>query len=388
MYNILVFSVTAGNGHNNLANAFSMQAKRFYGDEVNIKIVRLFNDYHCPIRNFFLDDYYRMSVKYALPLYNKVFITNQEKRRDNRDTFWLDISLIGMYKKMLKTIEEFKPDCIFCSHFLPCIALSRLEEKGQLNIPYVTLLTDYVVTPYIECAKKVDLVFVPNEELKQEMIQIGFKEEQLLVTGLLSKADVDDAPRPKGKRLTILAMSGAGAFSGLFEQIKHLLKANLDIDVILINGKDAKKKKQFDKYIKQLKDKGVLTKTNVENYGFVSDEELLVLFKRADCIVSKTGGNSVSEIVNLNKVLIASKKLAQQEWLNVEYLQRFAECFLIDKKDDLVNLIKSGVFTDEFFAKYMQDIKQIQTPNASKQYVDTVINLCKQHRQSMINETK
>ena len=125
---------------------------------------------------------------------------------------------------------------------------------------------------------------------------------------------------------------------------------------------------------------GKLQKMHVENYGFISKEELFDLYKRADCVVSKTGGNSITEIFNLNRVLIVTDKLAAQEWRNVEYLKSFADCFIINKKEDLTNLLKSGVFTDEFFAKYIQDVKKIQTPGANKRYVDAIIELCKEHQ--------
>ena len=388
MYNILIYTVTAGNGHNNIASTFAECAKKYYGDDINIKIIKFYNDneYSSPFRNFIIDDCYRLSVKLALPIYNKTYRVKQVKRNLKRNTFWVKAAITGRHKKVLETIEEFKPDCIFCTHFFPAAVLSDLKRQGKLHVPFVTMLFDYIVTPYIETAIEADLIFVPNEELKQEMLQIGFKESQLKVVGLICKYEVQEIPRPKNKRLTVLIFSGAGSFAGLYKQVKFLLKSDLDIDVLLLNGKDKKKYKKLDKYINKLKSTGKLQKMHVENYGFISKEELFDLYKRADCVVSKTGGNSITEIFNLNRVLIVTDKLAAQEWRNVEYLKSFADCFIINKKEDLTNLLKSGVFTDEFFAKYMQDVKKIQTPGANKRYVDAIIELCKEHQKEEINE--
>ena len=380
MYNILIFTVTAGNGHNTLASSLKKSLEKYYLEQVNIKIVDFYKNYSSNFKGFIVDNCYRASVKYALPLYNYTFKSMQNKMDNTKYSFTTSFMLAGKEKKVLETINEFKPDCIICTHFFPAILLCRLKEKCNLNIPIVGMITDYVVSPYMEYLTNVTKLFVPVSDFNERLLEIGYKREQLVELGYLSKIDVENNIREKSKRLTILIFSGAGAFDGLKKEIKELFNEDLDINIILINGKDAKSKNQFDKYITKLKLRNKLTKTNIENYGFISNEEMLNLLKRADCVVSKAGANSLTETINLGKVLITTSKLAEQEWQNVKYLQKYAQCFLIDKKNTLTNLIKSNIFTDEFFEKYAQDIKQVQVPEANKNYADAVINICKEFK--------
>ena len=386
MYNILIYTVTAGNGHNTLAKSFKNALEKYYGNEVNVKIINFFDDYRSIFRSWIVDDGYRMSVKYALPIYNKIFKSMQKNMDSKKFNFSVNYCLYGKYKKILKTIDEFKPDCIICTHFFPAIALTRLKQKGKLFIPFTYFVTDYTVSPYMEYATGVTKLFSPAKDFTDKLVEIGYKPEQIQVIGYLSKIDVEEISREKGKRLSVLIMSGAGAFAGLEKQIKDLLRADLDVDVVLINGKDKKHKAKYDKYIKKLNNAGGLKHTKIENYGFVEDSEMLALLKRADCVVSKVGGNSLIEVVNLGRVLITTNKLAEQEWLNMQYLKKYADCFLIDKDNSLLKLLSSNIFNDDFFDKYSQDIKRIQVSNTSKNYVDAIIELCKEHQKEEINE--
>ena len=40
-------------------------------------------------------------------------------------------------------VENFKPDVIACTHFLPAEVLGAQRAKGKLRAPVYTILTDY-----------------------------------------------------------------------------------------------------------------------------------------------------------------------------------------------------------------------------------------------------
>ena len=382
MRKILIFTVTAGNGHNIIAKTIRDCLYKEYENEVDVKIVDMYLDYPGKFKSWLVDDGYKLSVKYALPIYNATFKKLQAEKPATKNPAFVNYMIAGKHKNLMESIQKYKPDAIFCTHFYPAIVLSELKEKGLLKIPVATMETDFAYTPYFECCTKVDKIFIPAEEYVQNFLNIGYKESQIEVLGFPSKIDAENLPRDKDKRLTLLIMSGAGAFMGLTTQVHHLLKADLDVNIILINGKDEQKYKMYRRLIYKLKKNRKLKHTKVEVYGFVSDEKQLELLKRADCIVSKAGANSAIETINLSKVLITTKNLAEQELSNVRYIKKYADCFLLDKPTDLRDLVASNIFNHTYFENYIKNIKVLHKDNVNESYTKAIMELCELNKKA------
>ncbi len=375
MKKILIFTVTAGNGHNAIAETLKDSLYRYAPNEVEVKIVNVYKDYPSKFRQWIIDDGYKLSVKYALPIYNSAFKKRQVTKPIKRLPSFINYSLQGKHKKMMKTIQDFQPDVIFCSHFLPATALSSLRKSGELKIPVATMETDFVYTPFLECCTGVDKIYMPAEEYVEHFLKVGYSREQIETLGYPSKIEPENTARDPNKRLTILLMSGAGAFMGLQTQIRNLLRADLPVDLIFMNGRDEQKRKLYSRLIKNLKKRGKLKNTNAEVYGFVSNEKQLELLRRADAIVSKAGGNSAIETINLSKVLITTKNLAEQELSNVYYLQKYADCFLLDKPNDLRNLIASNTLNHDYLSNYIKNIRVLHRPSVNADYAHALLTL-------------
>lgn len=64
MKKVLILTVTAGEGHNSVANSLKSKFES-YGD-VKVKILDIFKEYSSKTKVFFIDDGYRAACKYAL----------------------------------------------------------------------------------------------------------------------------------------------------------------------------------------------------------------------------------------------------------------------------------------------------------------------------------
>ncbi len=377
MKKILIYTVTAGSGHNTLAQTLKDSIEKYCPNEAEVKVINLFKEYPDKFKAWLYNDGYIMSVKYALNVYNAVFKKRQQIKKPIKQLpAFIKYSTQGLDKKMLKTIEEFKPDAIFCTHFLPATALSELRKSGKVKIPVATMETDFLYIPFYECCTRVDKFYMLAEEFVESYLKVGYRREQIEVLGFPCKIEAEEATRAADKRLTLLIMSGAGAFTGLYTQIRNLLKADLDIDILLLNGKDERKFKHYKSIIRAMKKSGKLQHTRVENYAFVTNEQYLHLARRADIIVSKMGANSSIEIINLGKVLITTKKLAEQELGNVKYYQKYIDCFFLDKPTDLRDLIASGKFSAKYLENYIKNIRVLQRETVNQDYAKSILNLC------------
>lgn len=374
MKKILIYTVTAGNGHNTIAKTIDKALKENYGNDVEVKIVDLFKDYKTPFKAFIIDNGYRACVKCLRPAYNYFFKKKQKLKPVKRNTLGVKYALSGKYEKILKTIEEFKPNYIFCTHFLPAIALTNLKNKGKLEIPFSGMVTDYVVCPYIESMTGVDKIIIPCEDLRKVLNKIGFKEEQILNFGFPAKIEKQIKETNENKKLTILIMSGSGSFSGLDENIKQLLKADLDIKINFMNGKNEKQKLKIDKILEKYKNKNTIA----NNYGFVDNDLQKELLESCDIIVTKCGANSLMEALNMGKIVITTEKLAEQELQNVIYFQKAIPIYLISKKITILDLIEKEKFDNNFIKEYKAKVNEVCQSGINKKYADFIFENCKE----------
>ena len=376
MKKILIYTVTAGNGHNTIANTLKKDLLQYFPGEVEVTIIDFFRDYPSKFRAWIMDDGYKMSVKYALPIYNKAFKHLQVSKPVKHYPFFMKWAICGKQKSILNTINELHPDAIICTHFMPAFALSVLKDKKIIDVPVATMETDFVYTPYQECSTHVDRIYLPSAEFEDEFKKIGYDNSQIVSLGFPAKISAEEYLRDKNKKLTILIMSGAGAFAGLKTQIKKLLQADIALDLLLLNGRSKKHFRYYNNYVEKLKKKGKLKNTNVEVYDFVSEEKQRELIKRADVIVTKMGANSAFETINQSKVLITTKKLAAQELANVQFIQKYSDCFLLDKPTDLRDLIASNTFSNDYLENYIKNVRVLHEYDVNKNYAQSIMEFC------------
>ena len=117
-----------------------------------------------------------------------------------------------------------------------------------------------------------DYIFVPNQDLVDDVKAKNFNEEQILLasipiaetfyedsdqTLLRQKLDLED-------KFTVLMMSGAKSFTNTYSIIKDIIKNKReedDFQVVVINGKNKKLYTQIEKLIEILKKENYALKT-------------------------------------------------------------------------------------------------------------------------------
>ena len=376
MKNILIYTVTAGNGHNTIASTIKKSLEVEYKNKVNVIIIDFFNNYKTPIRAFIYDKGYRFIVKYFCGFYNLCFKAKLKNNPTNKNSLDIKFSLIGKYSKILKTIKEFKPDYIICTHFLPAIALTNLKKINKIDIPFGSIVTDFVVCPFTEQLTKVNDIFLPSSDLVKNAISIGFNINQIKVFGFPSKLVKNQYIKEYKNdnfRLNIMIMAGSGGFKYLNRNIKNLIKEDLKIDLILVSGKN---NKNFLKNNRLIKNK-IFNNMTVKLYNevdFLSNNEHANLFKNCDIVVTKCGANSLVEALNNSKVIITSKFLAQQEKENYKYFLDKIPLFFISKKNTLTDIIKQNRFDKSFFNEYKNKINALMLNDVNKKYAEYIFN--------------
>lgn len=365
MKKYLIFTITAGNGHNSAANAVKESLEK---SGAEVKVIDLLHEF-CDNKTYVWAqaEGYGLAVQYFPKTYNAFFRHYQKADPKKFYKSPVQSGLLDMYDKFLKLINDYKPDAIYCSHFLPAVMITNLRKLYPIPAKVYAFVFDYAVCPFWEAATGIDYLLVPNESYYPTMMAKGFKREQLLPYGLTvsekfsQKMDKCKAREKLGLKdgvFTVLVMFGGGFWSGNYKIVKNLVKhiQGRSLQIIVANGRDEKSKKRIDK----LKTSGGIS---ILNYGFSRNVDELM--SAADVIVGKAGGVSVTESLNKYLPMICCKKLPEQESVNVKML--VSEGAARQYKNDrmLITIMNELLNNPRQLIEMRENVARIRRPNAT-----------------------
>lgn len=219
-------------------------------------------------------------------------------------------------KQMLKEIKEYQPDLIISVHCMFTKAISKLLRKNKLDIPFMVNVIDLVNPPKVWRDKKAVVSFLPTEVVKEQYIKLGFKENQLVVSGFPIREDIKVLTEPKKivDKVNILMVNPSVNVKKNVDFVREVAKVkNTKIKVVC--GLDKRMLEALNKEKERNKDL-----TNVEILGFVTNMNELL----ADChiLVTKAGPNMILEGTRSGSVVVCSGHIPGQEAKNHEYITK------------------------------------------------------------------
>ena len=335
MKKILIFTVTAGNGHNSCAKAVKELSEK-YGAEVIVKDI--FREYSNGFYEWIFDGGYNLSVGKLRPIYNAAY--NRLYKKTLKSYGMARLPACSVAGGMLKEIYNYRPDAIFCTHFFAALTITALRRVYDIPAKVFLTALDYLVSPYMELCTGVDYIMLPHEDFVEGYIKKGFSRDQIKVTGLPVNDKFNHAPtmeeaRKKlgiGKEFVITIIFGGGHWNGATEMVKEVIRAGGEIHLIVINGHN---KKSYKK-IARMK---IPENVKLTNVGFT--DEVDIYLQASDIVMSKAGGPSLTEIITLGKPVLRTEKLPSQEILNMNYLKSKGMAESFSDKRELIRLIKS-----------------------------------------------
>jgi processive 1,2-diacylglycerol beta-glucosyltransferase len=251
-------------------------------------------------------------------------------------------------------INETKPDVIYCTHFYPAMALSLLRQAYKVPPVVIASSLDYAVEPFFDKARNIDYITIANEEFIPGRLHSGYKLEQIKVTGIPTldkfyekhnKAKIRKELGLDTNKFTILIMFGGGEWAGTYKIYKELVKAyKKDIQVIVINGSN---KKTFNKINK------LETPSNIKllNIGYTTEVEKYMW--ASDIALTKAGGLSTTEMVNIGLPMLISTKVYGQEERNMDFMVAHGVALSFKNTHDLSEKIDIAMeIKDLFVSKF------------------------------------
>lgn len=365
---ILILSATYGDGHKQVAKAISEAVDYTLPDAepIIVDIMEWIHPYLYPISNYV----YKRSLKKFPQLYSYIYKKTREK-----SSFSIKLNALfslGM-RSLLEILQELKPSVVVSTYPFAAGIISQLKEQGLVDIPAVTIITDYTdhsywIHPYT------DQYVVGSKQVRDRLIALGIESFKIKYTGIpIRRKFMQHHSREMlakkygldSKKFTILIMGGGDGFFGKgLSTFRALESIATSMQLIIICGRNKKLHKQLEEELKDSKHE-ILLLGYCENV-----HELMAI---SDLMISKPGGVTTSEALAMELPIFIFNPLPGQEEDNANYLLETGLAVLAENDRDLISKIQSVMKDSKLLGFMKQRSRQYQAKTSSIDALDVII---------------
>lgn len=363
----LIFTVTTGQGHNQVANVLCNSLQDRGIDALAIDAF----EYITPMLKETINQGYLVSTKRLPKVYAKGYRLVEKRDADSHDSVLVKLLNGMLARKLVKFVENYKPDVIICTHVFAAIMVSYVANKLDAGIKTVGIVTDFTMHPYWEDAP-LDYYITASELLNNQAIKKGISIDEIVPIGIpinpkfAKKNEKEYARAVLGvdNKRTILVMSGSMGYGKVGSMIKALDRSELDFQIVSICGYNDRLKQKIDKTVFRHK---------IYNFGFSDKVDLFM--DAADCIVTKPGGLTTSEALAKGLPMIIANPIPGQEDRNVEFLLNNGAALKISSTFPIDEALFQ-IFSNDIRLKNMREMVEfLGKPNATRDFVDFVLKI-------------
>lgn len=367
---VLVFSATFGAGHVRAAEAV-IEAIRLR--EPNAEITHLdCGEILSRTFNSLIKGTYIGLIKYSPKLWGKFYNGTTKIPPDSMLQRLLNNMGINKFEEL---VQMLKPDLIVCTYPTVAGVLAQLRLRQRLQVPVVTVVTDYVVhSQWIHGG--VDLYIVGSDQVKNGLISKGIKPGRIKSTGIpvspkfekqISGSEVRRNLGLSNQLPTILVMGGAyGVLDGIKEVCKAFANGKFALQQIVVCGQGHKLYESLEPVIKN-------SRNPLVRLGYVSNVEELM--SAADLVITKAGGLTVSEALTKRLPEVIFRPIPGQEEANTIFLTKIGAGKVANTLEELQSTVISLLQQPEELEKMRQGAASAVPGNAAELAVEGMLEL-------------
>ncbi|MFZ6691639.1 MGDG synthase family glycosyltransferase [Undibacterium sp. SXout20W] len=314
---ILLLSVSAGAGHKRAAEAIHVNALQ-HAQHLEVCHLDVMDFVTAGFRKIYTDFYIKL-VNKAPTLWGYLYnATNEVQADSTMERLRRSLERLNA-RSLLKTIADFAPDAIVCTHFLPAELLSCLIVKGRLHCPVWVQVTDFDLHR-MWIHENMAGYFAANDEIAERMRQNGIAPDHIHITGIPvmpgfmlhpERAECAAALGLNPAKPTVLLMGGGAGLGGLDQVAQRLLALEVDFQLIVLAGKNVAALKSLQVIAEQQQGRLVAL-------GFTDKVERLMAC--SDLVITKPGGLTTSECLAMGLPMIVNAPIPGQEERNADFL--------------------------------------------------------------------
>lgn len=325
---VMIFSASTGHGHNQAADCLK---KELEASGYSVRIVEPLKKEESWIMEALIDDGYHILATRLPKMYGKLykityneFLNKNVKRILNR----------AMDSVIEQLIQEYKPDLLITTHPLHVGVVSYLKASGRLNLPFISLVTDYMAHQFY-VNSFVDAYIVGSPYTKDTLTEKGVPENKIHIFGIPVREEFRQPRLVRNNDVfTLLIMGGSMGIPYIRKCLKTLMENRHHLRILVVCGSNRKLWTDLAK-----KYEGTFNDKDVVIYGFTSN--IYDLMDQSDVIITKPGGLTASEAINKNIPIIIPFFIPGQEEENTEILVKAGVAVRTSRISELNPLIDS-----------------------------------------------
>ncbi len=371
---ILFLTTSIGSGHKRATEAIQMALDAISYRSFKTQTDTYF-DYFLPVAEKIVAKVYVKTIQLMRQVLKYVYYAQKKNLNKKPGRDFLSIPLIKKYEK---AISNFKPDIIVCTQALSSRFTSILKKNGKISASLIAVITDFDIHPFW-INGHVDKFIVPTDEIKKEFIAQGIQADKIYTFGIpihpnFSKIRnkpvlkeelglIEDLP-------VILIMGGGWGLGPIKKAVLHLNNSGINLQLIVVAGKNRILKKELDKISPRLR-------IPIKLYGYVSNiDELMEV---SDIAITKPGGLISSELLAKGLPAILVNVIPGQEEANGRYLISKGAACKIEKINQLKDIIKELLEHPGVLEQMRRNAKAVSKPFAaidSARLIMDCIDIC------------
>ncbi|MEF2631126.1 MGDG synthase family glycosyltransferase [Megamonas funiformis] len=367
--NILVVTASMGSGHNKAANAVAEAIKRKY--PVNKINVIDFMSTETAYFNSLVKDIYLKMLDHTPSVYEFFYKFTSDSTKGSTIQ---SVFAHAMKKDMRELIKKYEADMVICTHPFPSAAASYLKQTGEINIPLITVMTDFCVHQFW-LYKNIDIYFTANDLLKKEMVNQGLLEERIFVTGIpvgynfrvdYNRDDLLTKFKLEKDKPVALIMGGGLGLGGVKNALCQLERLKKDIQILVITGANVALWSEMNEYAQHSKHK-----IFVWGYSHNIQEFMSV----ATFLISKPGALTISEALTRELPMILHDPIPGPEVDNAKFVSDNGAAIWVRHQDTLDAVVREVLSDATILPKLRNNAKVLKKPYASDNIADVIANM-------------
>lgn len=358
---VLILTAPFGNGHNSAAQAIIEEISST-NPELVIQSVDLFDITTPKLKEYFAETY-QLLTRSQPGLYNRLYDLRTRAPFNPVDNIMFKLT----FEKFLDYVVPMNPRMIISVFPTGAAFATGYRQQIDPTVRLITCITD-VVDNWEWVYPDTDLYLVASENVMNRLIAKGIRNENILVTGVPVrkafkdfKSNVNDG---HGVEKQLLILANAMESVKLDEELLEQLSQVKHLRTVIITGN------QKNLYHKLLK---INRWRNIEIVGYT--DELASYMAKSDLIISKAGGATIFEAIEMELPLLIQQSLVGQENHNVVFVQESGIGELVPEDDLLSARIISLLKNRRSIQKYRRNIRSLKLTLNQNQMAPRILNL-------------
>ncbi len=311
---VLILSASVGSGHKSAAAALEQRFRARPGIEVrNQDALKLTTR----IYQLAASDVYFQLVKQSPWYVGWLYDYNDEPFKNERGMARVWQLLAS--QPLVSFIEDYNPDIIVCTHFMPAGVAAQLLIEGRIDSRLAIVTTDYDFQG-MWLSRTFNRYFVALEESRAFLSAIGVEAERITVSGIpvtsalstpLDLAAVRERYSLQPDLPTLLVSAGAIGGGPASEIVQQIMALQQPVQTLVVCGKNQQLRQQVLS----------LTAPQADRFrvlGFTN--EMPALMRIASLFLGKPGGLSTAECMAANLPMVVIEPIPGQEERNSDHL--------------------------------------------------------------------